>query len=96
MFDLPTDTALERQHYRWFRKFLISEGFVMMQESIYTKIIINQNAANVVSANVKRHSPSSGLVQLMVVTEKQFARMEYICGTENQTYIQNDERLIVI
>ena len=38
MFDLPTETSMERRHYRWFRKFLIDEGFIMMQESIYTKI----------------------------------------------------------
>lgn len=34
-FDLPTETAKDRKTYSKFRKFLIKEGFVMMQESVY-------------------------------------------------------------
>ncbi len=37
MFDLPTETARQKQAYRQFRKNLISEGFVMMQYSIYIR-----------------------------------------------------------
>ena len=33
-FDLPTLTSKERREYRRFRKFLINEGFIMMQESM--------------------------------------------------------------
>ena len=34
-FDLPTLTVNDRQNYRTFRKFLIQNGFMMMQESVY-------------------------------------------------------------
>ena len=34
MFDLPTDTALDRREYRVFRKYLMDTGFIMMQESV--------------------------------------------------------------
>ena len=31
-FDLPTITGEEKRHYRQFRKLLIKNGFVMLQE----------------------------------------------------------------
>lgn len=96
MFDLPTDTSMDRRHYRWFRKFLINEGFVMMQESIYTKVCINMNAVRQVEANVRKNRPPKGVVQLMTVTERQFAGMEYVVGEENNIFIQSDERMIVL
>ena len=40
-FDLPTTSAIDLKNYRNFRKFLIKEGFMMMQESVYTKITKN-------------------------------------------------------
>ena len=96
MFDLPTDTSIDRRHYRWFRKFLIDEGFVMMQESIYTKICINMHAVEKVEANIKKNSPPKGIVQLMVTTERQFAGMRLITGKIENNYIQTDERMIIL
>ena len=42
-FDLPTETAEERRDYRRFRAALLKNGFFMMQESVYSKIILNSN-----------------------------------------------------
>jgi len=33
-FDLPTETKKDRKNYTEFRKFLIKDGFMMMQFSI--------------------------------------------------------------
>ena len=38
MFDLPVITTEQRREYTRFRKYLLKNGFVMMQESIYTKL----------------------------------------------------------
>ena len=43
-FDLPTETAEDRRNYRLFRKTLINNGFIMMQESVYCKLLINRTA----------------------------------------------------
>ncbi len=96
MFDLPTDTSMDRRHYRWFRKFLIDEGFVMMQESVYTKICLNMHAVNKVELNIKKNRPPKGLIQVMTVTEKQFAAMKLIVGEVDAVSIQNDDRMIVL
>lgn len=37
-FDLPDVYAKDRRNYQLFRRFLMNEGFIMMQESVYSKI----------------------------------------------------------
>ena len=69
-FDLPTETAEERRDYRRFRAALLKNGFFMMQESVYSKLALNQNVANGICDSIKKHKPSAGLVQMLTVTEK--------------------------
>ena len=44
-FDLPVETAMQRKEYRLFRKFLIKDGYLMLQESVYAKLVVNDGAA---------------------------------------------------
>lgn len=95
-FDLPTETAEDRRNYRLFRKTLINNGFIMMQESVYCKLLINRTAEGYVRQIIRKNKPPKGLVQLLTVTEKQFAGMEYLTGTFHSDIINTDERMIVI
>ena len=95
-FDLPVQTAYDRKEYRRFRKFLIESGFLMLQESVYCKLVQNSTVADAVSDNVKRNRPSNGLVQLLRITEKQFSRMELIVGERQSEVLDTDERLVII
>lgn len=74
MFDMPTDTAEERKVYRKFRKFLLSEGFIMHQFSIYSKLLLNNTANNAMIGRLRENNPHKGNITLLTVTEKQFAR----------------------
>ena len=38
-FDLPTLTNEDRRNYGMFRKALIKNGFIMLQESVYCKMM---------------------------------------------------------
>ena len=95
-FDLPVLTAKERRDYRQFRKFLIKSGFMMMQESVYCKLAQNSTAAEMIIDNVKKNKPNEGLVQMLRVTEKQYAKMEYIVGESHSEVLDSDERLVVL
>lgn len=94
MFDLPTFSLQDLREYHKFRKFLIENGFIMMQESIYTKLLLNAASANLMSKQVKKVVPKDGLVQMLIVTEKQFAGMELLSGELNSTYINSDKRYL--
>ena len=96
MFDLPVDTEQQRRNYRVFRKYLIESGFVMMQQSIYTKIAKNSSAANAIVAQIRKHKPPESLVQVLQVTEKQYSKMEFIVGEAKTEVIDTDERLVVL
>ncbi len=95
-FDLPTLTYKDKKAYTDFRKYLIKSGFIMMQESVYCKLALNQSVANSIVENIKKHKPPSGLVQSLIITEKQFASMEIIVGKYNSSEIDSDSRLIIL
>ncbi len=95
-FDLPVETAKERREYTRFRKHLIKNGFMMMQESVYTKLALNQNAASEIADSIRKNKPPSGLVQILSVTEKQFSRMEIVVGEIKSDVVTSDERVIVL
>lgn len=96
MFDLPTLNAKDKRNYREFRKFLIKNGFMMMQESDYTKIALNQSMAQLIANKVRDNKPDKGLVQMFIITEKQFSRMEILVGEVSDEYITDDRRLIIL
>ena len=96
MFDLPMLTDGERKNYRRFRKFRIKEGFYMMQESVYCKLVQNTTAGDTVIEHLRKNKPAAGLVQVLKVTERQFAKMEYLVGKKKSEMLDSDERLVVL
>ena len=95
-FDLPTETVEDRRNYRKFRKMLIKNGFIMLQESVYTRMLITPSAQYSVVNTIRKNKPPEGLVQILTITEKQFANMEYITGEFHSDIIDSDERLIIL
>ena len=96
MFDMPTDTTDERKAYRKFRKFLISEGFIMHQYSIYSKLLLNNSANKTMIDRLQENNPKKGSITLLTVTEKQFSRMIYLNGERNTSVANSDSRLIFL
>lgn len=95
-FDLPVETSDQRREYTKFRKFLLKNGFMMVQESVYCKLALNGTVVHSITENVHKNRPSEGLVQLLSVTEKQYAKMEFIVGEVNSEVLDNDERLVIL
>lgn len=95
-FDLPTLTLNDKREYRKFRKNLIQNGFIMVQESVYAKLVLNATVANSVKEKIRKIKPENGLVQMLVITEKQFAKMEYVTGTKETNIIDDERRMLVL
>jgi CRISPR-associated protein Cas2 len=95
-FDLPVTTSEHRKAYRKFRNYLIKNGFMMMQESVYCKLVLNSTVADTVVANIRKYSPSSGIIQVMKITEKQYAKIEFIIGEHTSEILDNDKRLVIL
>lgn len=95
-FDLPVVHVNERKEYMRFRKFLIKAGFIMMQESVYSKLALNTTVAKGIIDNVIKKRPEKGLVQMITITEKQYSRMQYVVGESQNEIIDSDERFVVL
>ncbi len=94
-FDLPTDTTEDKRQYRRFRKMLLKNGFVMLQESVYCRLFVTPSAEQAVMNIIRKNKPASGIVQMLSVTEKQFSKMEYLVGEHHSELLDSDERLVI-
>lgn len=96
-FDLPVVTAVQRKEYAKFRKNLIKDGYLMMQESVYTKLAINRQTMELELKRILSFLPKNGLVQALTVTEKQFSRMKTLLGEGyKHSEISTTERLVIL
>ena len=93
-FDLPTTTAKHIKAYNRFLKHIKREGFVMMQESVYVKLAITQAKADALINRVEKEMPKEGLIDVLIITEKQFAGIITLLGERETNVITTDERLI--
>ena len=96
MFDLPTETSEDIHNYTVFRRQLIKSGFIMLQESVYTKLMITPSVKESIMQVLKKNKPPKGVVCALEVTEKQFSRMDYIVGELHSDVIDSDERLVIL
>lgn len=95
-FDLPIETNEDKRAYRHFRKALIKDGFIMMQESVYTKLMTTPSVENSVKNLIRKNKPEKGIVQTLTVTEKQFSKMEFVVGEYRSDIIDSEERLVIL
>ncbi|WP_281191287.1 CRISPR-associated endonuclease Cas2 [Staphylococcus schleiferi] len=96
MFDLPVETKKQRRIYSKFRKRLLENGFLMMQYSIYIKSVANKDAADFSVLQIKQFLPQDGHVRSLIITEKQYEKMQILLGKENQNIaLLGDNRTII-
>ena len=80
LFDLPTDTKESRHAYTSFRDELLSNGFKMMQYSVYGRYCNNEEKAQVHRRRIKACLPNDGEVRIITLTDKQYEKMKIYHG----------------
>ncbi len=93
MFDLPTDTKKARKAYHGFRKELLSDGFVMLQFSIYARHTPSEENAMAHENRIKNFLPYDGEVRLLKITDKQFERMKIFHGKTRKATEETPKQL---
>lgn len=79
-FDLPVTSKKDRRAYADFRRELLKNGFVMIQYSVYSRTVKNQDDAAKFERIIERIVPPRGAVRMMTVTEKQYASIRILSG----------------
>jgi CRISPR-associated protein Cas2 len=80
MFDLPVDTKAARKCYARFRKFLLQDGFLQLQFSVYGRHCPSEENADVHLKRIERNIPPDGEVRVLAITDKQYGRMRIFWG----------------
>ena len=80
MFDLPVVTEKQRKTATKFRNFLLDDGFIMMQYSVYSRICKNSDDLNKHINRLKINTPKNGNVRLLQVTENQYNNIIMFSG----------------
>lgn len=93
-FDLPMETSKNRRDYAAFHKFLIKNGFIMMQKSVYSKLVVNGVTSQAVKERVEKNLPPEGIVELLEVTENQFSKIDYLVGESQNCIEESMERIV--
>ena len=83
MFDLPTETPADKREYRKFREFLLDDGFIMLQYSVYARHCGSQDNTRTHSNRVVKKLPLDGEVRIIELTSKQFASMKIFWGKKS-------------
>src|SRR5690606_26858048 len=79
-FDLPTLTKADKRAYVQFRRFLLNDGYDMIQWSVYGRTLNGRDAEAKHLARLANNLPPAGSVRCMTVTEKQYAGIKLLVG----------------
>lgn len=95
-FDLPVKTKAERKHATQFRNFLLSDGYYMVQYSVYVRICNGTDSVAVHKTRLEAAVPPKGAVRAIVVTERQYNNIDILVGKpQRQDKPQNYEQLVI-
>lgn len=79
-FDLPVVTTSEKRAAAQFRKFLLKDGYHMVQWSVYSRICNGTDAIAMHESRLKQNLPKKGSIRLLTLTEKQYESIEILLG----------------
>ena len=79
-FDLPVVKKEDRKEYQNFRRFLLNDGYIMVQYSVYTRICNGSDAVAKHLNRLENNLPIKGSVRYLKITEKQYSEMKFLVG----------------
>jgi len=91
-FDLPVVEKEDLQNYQKFRRFLLNDGYDMLQFSVYAILCNGHDDVTKHLNRLKEHLPPKGSIRVTELTEKQFASTILLVGKkkpkENKKFSQ--------
>jgi CRISPR-associated protein Cas2 len=96
LFDLPVVKKSDRKAYATFRRFLLNDGYDMIQFSVYGRVLNGEDAKEKHLRRLVANLPPEGSVRVLTLTEKQFAGMKLLVGHPNFQEKRVDARQILL
>ena len=79
-FDLPVVKKSERKIYAQFRRFLLNDGYDMVQYSVYSRLCNGTDMTNKHLKRLEASLPDKGSIRCLTITEKQYEEMKFLVG----------------
>ncbi len=79
-FDLPMVTKSEKRAYTVLRRFLLNDGYDMIQFSVYGRILNGTDAEDKHMKRLLANLHPEGSIRVLTGTEKQYASMQLLVG----------------
>lgn len=95
MFDLPTDTKLQRKAASGFRNLLLDEGFERSQFSVYARFVNGKEAFATRVNRIARHLPGAGDVQILNFTDRQYRDIVHFSDQGRRKTRENPQQLVM-
>ena len=80
MFDMPVVDRTDRSNAVHFRKYLLDHGYIMLQYSVYYRVVKGIDMAKQYERDLKRHVPDKGSIIALMITERQYEDMDILVG----------------
>ena len=80
-FDLPVVEPEQRRRATQFRKFLLDDGYLMIQWSVYARSCVSFARQQTHLQRLKAHVPAEGCIRAWYITRAQWERSYVIHGS---------------
>lgn len=96
-FDLPVVTRTNKKNYVRFRRFLLKDGYTMIQFSVYSRLCNGMDGANKHLRRIGKNLPPAGSIRSICVTDQQYSRMIHWVGKPKiaEKMLKKDQLLLV-
>ena len=96
LFDLPTETKKDKRNYLTFRRFLLNNGYDMLQFSVYSRLCRDADQAEIHIKRLKNNAPKDGSVRVLMMTNKQYSQAIVLTGRKKpQEKCVNESQLLL-
>lgn len=72
MFDLPTLTKTQRRDHTVFRNYLLKQGFLRCQFSVYMRVLPGKEGVKKLTGKIRDNRPKKGKITILTITDKQY------------------------
>ena len=91
LYDLPTQTTVQRHDAQKFRKELLAHGYLALQESVYVKLLRNTSNTDSEVEAVQKLAPQEGMVQVLPMSLQVFQAMRTVTGVGFDMHVFADD-----
>ncbi len=84
IFLTPTNKRGTKQAYTRLRKFLFSDGYVLIGIEQYMRVVQSRKNVDKYLQKLHAYNPGTGVIRILVLTEKQYRGIIYLTGEPDQ------------